>query len=223
MGLPSALQLPGNVITWVAPPLLIHRATTGMRHLNGHCGWLCAFVRRPLAQRIVRWLAGTGARDTTLAMPASASPTEVLLGEAANAIFERLPRDVRLPLAALPDATAALAREAMALRARAEALSAEHRRLRNAPHDAAMLADVEQQRATVRARLGTAIAGLKNIRLDLLRLQADRTLPGSLTEQLDAVRELQRQVDAAAEIQRVLRAPAAERTPVQSLSARGVR
>jgi hypothetical protein len=214
LGLPSALELLGNLITWVAPPLLIHRATTGMRHPNGQSGWLYPFVRRPLAQRIVRWLGGTGARDTTPALSASPSHTEVLLSEAVNAIFERLPRDVRLPLAALPDATAALAREALALRARAEALSAEHRRLRTAPHDAAMLADIEQQQATVRARLGTAIAGLENIRLDLLRLEADRTLPGSLTEQLEAVRELQRQVDAAAEMQRILRAPATELTPV---------
>ena len=213
LGLPGPVEFVGNMLTWLAPPVLVQRAIAGMRRESGVSRWLYAFVRKPLAQRVVGWLGGRANQQTTRAVPASAA-TEVLLGDAAQAIFARLPNEAQQALAALPAATAALAQEAVTLRLRAEALSAEHRRLRNAPHDAAMLATIEQQQATVRARLGTAIAGLENIRLDLLRLEADRTLPGSLTEQLDAVRELQRQVDAAAEMQRVLRAPASELTPV---------
>lgn len=213
LGLPAAIELIGNVITWIAPPLLVHRALTGMRHHSGQSGWFFSFVRRPLAQRLVRWLGGKSHAAIQRPLPASAA-TEVLLGDAAQAIFARLPDEARERLAALPAATAAMAQEAIALRVRADELSAEQRRIRQRPHDAAALARIEREQETVKARLGTAIAGLENIRLDLLRLEANRTLPGSLTEQLDVVRELQRQVDAAGEVQRALRGPLPDPTPV---------
>ena len=213
LGLPEALELLGNVIAWIAPPLLVQRAIAGMRRESGLSGWLYAFVRKPLAQRVVGWLSSGLPQQTPRAIPATAA-TEVLLGDAANAIFARLPHDAQQALAALPAATAELAREAMALRRRADELSAEHRRARFGPHDAAILARLDDERARVQARLGTVIAGLESIRLDLLRLEADQSIPGSLTEQLDAVRELQRQVDAAAEVHRVLRGHTPEPTPV---------
>lgn len=213
LGLPEALELLGNVITWIAPPLLVQRAIAGMRRESGLSGWLYAFVRKPLAQRVVGWLSSGRPQQTPRAIPATAA-TEVLLGDAANAIFARLPHDAQQALAALPAATAELAREAMALRRRADELSAEHRRARFGPHDAAILARLDDERARVQARLGTVIASLESIRLDLLRLEADQSIPGSLTEQLDAVRELQRQVDAAAEVHRVLRGHTPKPTPV---------
>jgi hypothetical protein len=213
LGLPEVLEFLGNAITWLAPPVLVQRALAGMRRESGVSGWLYSAVRKPLAQRVVRWLGGRTPHQLARAMPASGA-TEVLLGEAAQAIFARLPAEAREALTALPAATAALAEEAMVLRARADELSAEYRRVRLAPHLPADLARIEQERAVVKGRLGTTIAALESIRLDLLRLEADRTMPGSLTEQLSMVRELQRRVDAAAEVQRALNGPATQTTPV---------
>lgn len=213
LALPEPVEFVGNMLTWLVPPVLVQRAIAGMRRESGVSGWLYSFVRKPLAQLVVRWLGGRSTTHATRAVPASAA-TEVLLGDAAKAIFARLPNEAQQALAALPAATAALAQEAAALRVRADELSVEHRRLRLAPYAANELVRLNDERDRVQARLGTAIAGLENIRLDLLRLEAHRTLPDSLTEQLDAVRELQHQVDAAAEIQRVLHPPATELTPV---------
>lgn len=211
--LPTVLEFMGNMTTWLLPPILVQRAVGAVRRESGLSGWLHTVVHKPLAQRVVRWLGGRDSMRRHHALPASA-PTEVMLGDAANAIFSRLPQAAREALAALPAATEALAKEAVALRARAEELSDIHRRARQAPHDAAALNRIEHERTAVKARLATAIAGLENIRLDLLRLEANRTVPGALTEHFDAVRELQRQVEAAAEVQRVLRPFREAPTPV---------
>lgn len=213
LGLPTPIEFIGNMLTWLAPPVLVQRALAGLRHSSGVSGWLFAFVRKPMAQRLVSWLGGARRGQTARVVPASGA-TEVRLGDAANAIFARLPRETQQALAALPAATAALAEDAMVLRARADELSAEHRRLRQQHPSPAALNELDQERERVQARLGTAIAGLEAIRLDLLRLEAERTLPGSLTEQLDVVRDLQRQVDAAAQVRHLLRAPLPEPTPV---------
>ena len=62
-------------------------------------------------------------------------------------------------------------------------------------------------------RLGATIAALEAIRLDLLRLDTGTSMPGTLTEQLDVVRDLQRRVDAVADVERTLaRHPSATRT-----------
>lgn len=211
--LPPALEFLGNMTTWLVPPILAQRAVAAMRRESGVSGWLYTAIRKPFAQRLVQWLVGRNGGQRPRVAPAD-SPTEVMLGDAAQAIFSRLPKAARDALPALPAATAALAEEAVRLRARADELSAEERVLRRSPEHATAHARLEEERATVRARLGTAIAGLESIRLDLLRLEADQSLPGSLTEQLGTVRELQRQVDAAAEVRRVLRRHTPEPTPV---------
>lgn len=213
LGLPATLEFLGNTVTWIAPPFLIHRALTGMRHGSGHSGWLYSFVRRPLAQRVVRWLGGRESTTPPRVPPLNA-PTEVMLGRAADAILARLPDAVRADLGSLPSAMAALAEEATRLRGRASELSAEGRRLRLHQYPAAAIEDVEREQAVVQARLGTAIAALEGVRLDLLRLEAGRTLPGALTEQLEAVRELHRRVDAVADVQRALHPLRPEPTPV---------
>lgn len=211
--LPTVFEFVGNVTTWLLPPILVQRAAAAVRRESGLSRWFHSVVNQPLARRVVHWLGGKEPARRQHALPASA-PTEVLLGDAANAIFARLPQPARDALATLPAATEALAREAVALRARGEELSDIHRRARQVPHNAAELDRIEHERAAVKARLATAIAGLENIRLDLLRLDANRTVPGALTEHLDAVHELQRQVDAAAEVQRIVRPFREAPTPV---------
>jgi serine/threonine-protein kinase len=213
LGLPSALELLGNVTTWVLPPVMVHRSITGLRRTNGMSRWYYSFVRRPLARRLVGWLGGTPSA-TPRPLPDSTA-TEIMLGDAAEAIFARLPQEMQRELQAVPAAAAALATEASALRARALELSSEQRRLRAEPRpDAARLQALENERAAVQGRLGTTIAALEAVRLDLLRLEAGQTLPGNLTEQLDMVRDLQRRVDAVAEVGRLLDAMPPEPTPV---------
>lgn len=213
LGLPGAIEFLGNVMTWIAPPFLIHRALTGLRHGNGQSGWLYSFVRRPLAQRIVRWLGGRDSAAPARVPPLNA-PTEVMLGQAAGAILARLPDHVREQLGSLSAAMTALADEAARLRVRAAELSDIGRRQRHVTGQDAAPAALAQEQAAVQARLGTAIAALEGIRLDLLRLEAGRTLPGALTEQIEVVRELHRRVDAVADVQRALHPLRPEPTPV---------
>lgn len=212
LALPSGLELLGNVVTWMLPPMIIQRAIAGLRRSSGVSGWLYSVVRKPLAQYVVRWLGGA-TTDTRRPVPGEAH-TEVLLGQAADAIFARLPNDAQRDLRALPAATAALAEQAVALRAKAVAISGELRHIRRgAQHDVPRRSALEQERQDVERRLGTTIAALEAIRLDLLRLDAGASVPGSLTEQLDVVRDLQRRVDAADAVERMLHPRAHLGTP----------
>lgn len=209
--LPSVIEAVANVATWVLPPVLIQRAMEGLRSASGLNTWWHLWVRRPIASRIVRWLGGRRQAEPVRPAPASGA-TEVLLQQAAATLFAELGVDAQRALAALPAATAALAQEAIALRARAAAIDAEQRVLRHraddTPAEHRVRRDALQaERAAVDGRLGATVAALEAIRVDLLRLHADRTVPGSMTEQLDVVRELQRHVDAAAEVRRALQQP----------------
>jgi hypothetical protein len=214
LGLPTTLELMANVFTWVAPPLLIHRAITGGRYSSGVSGWLHAFVKKPLATRIVGWLGGRRGSAPTRAVPTSA-PTELRLDRAAHDVFARLPHAMQQELRTLPAATAALADEAAALRARAQEISGALRAHRQEPtarqHD---VAGLQQEQVAVNARLQTAIAALESIRLDLLRLDANQSLPGNLTDHLQVVRDLQYRVDANADVQQLLKVIRPEPTPV---------
>ena len=202
--LPAAIELAGNVLTWLAPPILIHRALTGMRHQSGFSSWLYAFVRKPLAERVVGWLGGRIRSSSTRVAPASA-PTEVLLDRAAHEIFARLPEPLQESLRELPVAAAGLAQSAALLRAQVKELHEAQRALRmgGAPNEDA-LAALYREHAAAQARLGATVAALENIRLELLRLEAGQSIPGSLTEHLEVVRDLQRRVDANDAVRRLL-------------------
>jgi serine/threonine-protein kinase len=214
-GLPSALETVASVITALLPPIIIHRSLAAARQTNGFSAWFYVFVRKPLATRLVGWLSGKRTAATARPIPADA-PTEVLLDQAAHEIFARLPEAARRDLQALPAAAAALAQEATALRRRALEISGEQRRLRTAvrpdtPREQTMATEaLNREQTAVHGRLGATIAALEAIRLDLLRLDAGTTMPGTLTEQLDVVRDLQRRVDAVADVERSLarRSPA---------------
>ncbi len=194
--LPAVIELAGNVLTWLAPPILIHRALTGMRHESGFSSWLYAFVRKPLAERVVGWFGGR-ARNTSARVAPANAPTEVLLDRAAHDIFARLPQSLQESLRELPVAAAGLARSAALLRVQVQELHEAQRALRmgGAPNEDT-LAVLHRDHAAAQARLGATVAALENIRLELLRLEAGQSIPGSLTEQLEVVRDLQRRVDA---------------------------
>jgi len=207
--LPSALETLLSVATWLLPPIMIQRSLAAARQTGGFSAWFYSFVRKPLATRLVGWLG----RKTTVAAPRpipADHPTEVLLDQAAHEIFARLPESARRDLQALPAAAAALAQEATALRRRAVEISSEQRRLRAAgrpdrPREQPMAIEaLDREQTAVHGRLGATIAALEAIRLDLLRLDSGTTLPGTLTEHLDVVRDLQRRVDAVADVERTL-------------------
>lgn len=203
--LPTAIELAGNVLTWLAPPILIQRALTGVRHDSGFAGWLYAFVRKPLAGRVVGWLGGRRGAAQPRVAPADA-PTEVLLGRAADEIFARLPEAAQRELSQLPATALALAGEAARLRERLHEISGALRAHRiERDTDQAPVAALQAERGAAQGRLATTVAALESIRLELLRLEAGQSLPGSLTEQLERVRDIQRRVDADHDVRRLLR------------------
>lgn len=213
--LPTVIEWFGALATWLAPPVLVQRGLAGLRRSTGLGAWLQRHVRLPAA----RWLTArlTPANVVSPSVAASA-PTEWQLGNEAGAILARLGQETQAQLAALPAATAALAQEAAALRARAHHLSDEMRALR---HDTALRPDartrqvaaVDAERQQVQARLGTAVAALESIRLDLLRLESEALTPGNLTEQLAVVQDLHRRVEAMSDVERALRPLRPEPTP----------
>ena len=230
-GLPTALENTLSLLTWMLPPIMIKRSLAAARQTSGFSAWFYSFVRQPLATRLVGWLGRKTSAIAPRPIPAHA-PTEILLGRAAADIFARLPEAAQRDLRALPAAAAALAQEATMLRRRALEISGEQRRRRVSArpdkpleHPGATMA-LDRERATVTGRLGATIAALEAIRLDLLRLDTDTTLPGTLTEQLEVVRDLQRRVDAVRDVEQMLDRPstmplasrprrlAAEPTPV---------
>jgi serine/threonine-protein kinase len=211
--LPEALEFIATLLTFVVPPVLMHRALAFQRKASGFTAFFHERVRKPVAARLVRLLGGADADAPARPQPANA-PTEVLLGQAADAIFARLPNDAQRNLRALPAATAALAREAIALRARDLEISREQRLARVELRDEPALRALDDERAAVQGRLGTTIAALEAIRLDLLRLDGGLPAPDGLTDHLDVVRELQRRVDAIGDVQRALSPLAPEPTPV---------
>ncbi|MFN8885211.1 serine/threonine-protein kinase [Gemmatimonas sp.] len=58
LGLPGPLEFLGNVITVLTPPVIIQRALASARRESGMGALSYAFVRKPLARRVVGWLGG---------------------------------------------------------------------------------------------------------------------------------------------------------------------
>ncbi|MFN0097249.1 MAG: serine/threonine-protein kinase [Gemmatimonadaceae bacterium] len=212
------IELAANVSTWVLPTLFLQRGLSFQWQASGLGAWFRRRIAAPLAGAAVRLLGGETSGVPPRAVPSS-SPTEMLVGQATEALFALLPADARAELSQLPAAAAALAEHATKLRAQDQVISAELRLARNAhaaPDRDARVEALEAERAAVQGRLGTTIAALESLRLDLLRLRAGEITPGNLTEQLEMVREFARQVDAVAEVERVVapRDPRPEPTPV---------
>lgn len=176
-----------------------------------------------LAGRLGRWLlrmAGVGLPAKGRAGPGPAHHTEVVLGSAADSIFEALPTDYRDRLAELPDVVSRLTSDAQALRARAEELTraaadvgpgalspgrAHHQAKRlaeNGGPDAELLAkrlaivdDIEAERSRVGQRLATVMAALENVRIDLVRLRAGLGSIEDITADLDAARRVSEDIE----------------------------
>lgn len=204
-----------QVALLVLPPFLIGRGLAMTLRHSRVTNWLQRRVRLPLAQRITRALGGVITPAASRRSIAPSGRTEVMLEQAAESIFARLPAAVQESLRAVPAAAAALAREADGLRERDGQLAARERAVRAGSGDdrISALQAIGAARDAARGRLATVIAALETIRMDLLRLDADAATTG-LTVQLDVVRDLQRRVNAEAEVHDALRRVEAELTPV---------
>lgn len=134
-------------------------------------------------------------------------PTELVLGMAAERLFEELPKETREELRELPDVLKRLEHDAGRMRARLEELNdalqgAEERgRLSGqiagdikAKRDR-VVTDLENERELVQRRLKDAVAALETIRLNLLKLHAGAGTVQSLTTDLTLAREAAKEVE----------------------------
>ena len=148
------------------------------------------------AEWIFRLLGRRGA--PALAPAPDGRPTELLLGEQAQVLFESLPADDRDRLGKVGEAIAQLTRRAVALRTREGEIGAALADVGGPGHPAreAVREELERERHAVALALSEALAALDTIRLDLLRLRAGTATPEGLTGALDVVRNVGIEVDA---------------------------
>jgi predicted Ser/Thr protein kinase len=151
--------------------------------------WIERIWGNPLA-RLFFWLASLGLGRKKRAVTAAPEPTEVLLGKAADQMFDALPKEQRVQLKDLPQVVEALERAAQALRSRRDELDraiAEAGQVGGSRRDA-VVAELGAAREEAASRLVTAVTALENLRLDLLRLRAGVADLGELTAALEAAR-----------------------------------
>jgi predicted Ser/Thr protein kinase len=171
--------------------------------------------------RMLFRIAGIGVKRT---VPASAAyrPTEVLIGMAAEGIYESLPKETRKQLRELPLVVKRLEADAASMRARvdelngmmsglgAESAAARSLVLRSGDESGGLVsgehdrlrAALERERKKAAARLATSVAALENLRLDLMRLKAGVATLDELSADLAAARDIQAEIDLAIEAHR---------------------
>jgi hypothetical protein len=151
--------------------------------------WIERIWGNPLARLFFR-LASLGLGRKKPAVSAAPEPTEVLLGKAADQMFDALPKQQRDHLRDLPQVVKALERAARVLRSRRDELDgaiAEAGQVGGSRRDA-VVAELGAARDEASSRLVTAVTALENLRLDLLRLRAGVGDLGELTAALEAAR-----------------------------------
>lgn len=203
---PDSLQAVLQVIAVALPAVLIHRGFKTIIETTARSKRFGTGIAKKLASGLHRWFArGTGtytnetASSETLSGEALSvqemenAPTEIRLGEANAALINRLAPDTTLALPNLRDAAVQLTRYAT--------------QLRNRERELAGLTGVTDQRAQIRSRMTTVIAALETMRLDLLRVEHQKTLSAGLTDPFETVKHLQRYVDAMDEIRRSIAQP----------------
>jgi hypothetical protein len=186
----------------VVPLYMIARGSSTLLRGTRLARWFHRRVARPTARWFVR-LAGGKPADASASLPAAA-PTELRLDHQAQAILARLPAELRAGLGDVAAAVAGLVRDADALRQADVRLAVLEREERAAGVEAGGLAAIADRRAEIRARLGTTIAALEAVRLDLMRLEAGAIGGDELTSHVEAAADVARQVDALGDVERLL-------------------
>jgi serine/threonine protein kinase len=183
-----------------------------------------------------RWLrlASVGLRRNSASQSLS-QLTEVALGRATDALYDALPKALRKQLHQLPATVRRLETDARTLRTELEKLDDSIATLDGdargalpgavaaSSHEQRILSDRDALRTDLRAtrdraadRLAATVAGLENIRLDLLRLQLGDGHVASVTASLESAQEvaadLNAYADASAEVDRSLRPPPSSAT-----------
>jgi serine/threonine-protein kinase len=169
----------------------------------------------PWLARIAGWRLGR----TSFPEQVLHRPTEVALGEAADALFRALPEVHRRTLKSLPEEIRQLANQAQAMRRKIAELddliaTAAPTTLfgEGRPHsDDGGAAELTEARGLWAERLRETVTLLESLRLGLLRLHAGSAVPETLTADLEAARELQQRlhhlVSAEAEANQLLHPP----------------
>ncbi len=150
-------------------------------------------------------IAGLGMKRAKASPSIEAAPTEVVLGRAAGELFDQLPAGLRSRLGDVQDVIRGLEGAAAKLRARRDELAsaiAEAGALGGSQRRESYVAELEAARASAEGRLGTAVASLENLRLDLLRLRAGVGSAEDLTASIDEARAVGAAVDRELEARR---------------------
>jgi serine/threonine-protein kinase len=150
------------------------------------------------------WVARLGSRPRALPAPApSDQHTEVLIAEAARDILRALP-DPERRLGGVERLLARMEGDAANLRARLTELDTIAAQVGSAasPRRDDLTRDLEAARKIATERLGTTVSAMENLRLDLLRKRAGLATAGSLTGDLEALKDLGAQVDAETDLRR---------------------
>ena len=162
--------------------------------------------RGPIGRLIFGRLPRMDARPA-LSSGSTFRPTELVLGMAAERLFEDLPKETREELRELPDVLRRLETDAGRMRARLEelndALQGADERGRLSGQIAGdikekrdrVVTDLENERELVQRRLKDAVAALETIRLNLLKLHAGAGSVQSLTTDLTLAREAAQEVE----------------------------
>ena len=130
------------------------------------------------------------------------SPTEVLLGRAADDLFAALPKDERARMAEVPAVIRRLERAAQQVRGRREDLDraiAQAGEGGESERRGELIRELESARTAADARLRTAVTALENLRLDLLRARAGVGRPDQLTAALEDARRVGEEIAAELE------------------------
>jgi serine/threonine-protein kinase len=169
------------------------------------------FWDNPVMRGIFRF-AGVGAAPPRSAPTVERAATELLLGKAADGLFEALPKDQRQRLADVPEVIRKLERVAQSLRGRRDDLAkaiGEAGQMGGARRDQ-VVGELEEAKNLAAAALAAAVSALENLRLDLLRLRAGVGSADDLTGSLEEARRVGEQVDAELEVRVPLQNPGGE-------------
>lgn len=158
--------------------------------------WREKFWNGPIGRGIVK-LAGWRLVRRTAPEQTLHRPTEVALGEAAEALFRALPAAQRRDLAGLPAQVEFLTGQAQLMRRRVEEL--DDLIVRAAPDTLfgethggdGGAAPLTEARVLWALRLRETVTLLESLRLGLLKLHAGSAVPETLTADLEAARELE--------------------------------
>ncbi len=150
--------------------------------------------------RLGRWFFKLGGLALKRVAPAVAGvhrPTEIVIGLAADRLYEELPKETRRTLKGLPETVQVLEDDAQSLRKQVSEMEVvlaeigdDDPSLPSAQDRAQARANVEATRDEAQEKLRDAVAALETIRLGLLRMHAGSGTVESLTMELESARDL---------------------------------